>query len=172
MPFAFLHRPRGLTTTGAKKSTLQDQPLASMTVTPSAVPAFFTSDECFAKSGWARLAVALSFGDKVAATDIVTISPPYLCIINPFLFCPAAKLVFFAPVSMPNDCASNEHVSSPPLAERFFFLFTVYHGCVRVVALTARLCMCVRVRVPARCVFVLPFKTWLCVLSSSCCQFG
>lgn len=112
---------------------------------------------------------SLSFGDKVAATDIVTISPPYLCIINPFLFCPTAKLAFFAHVSMPNDCACNERVFFffffSPLVEHFFFSFTVYHGCVRVVALAARLrmCVCVPECLPLCVLFVLPFEAWLCV---------
>lgn len=110
VPFAFLHRPRGLTTrTGAKKSTFQDRPSASMTATPSAVPAFFLRVFCQEWLGEVRRS-SLSFGDMVAATDIVTISPPYLCIINPFLFCPTAKLAFFAHVSMPNDCACNKRV--------------------------------------------------------------
>lgn len=96
---------------------------------------------------------SLSFGDKVAATDIVTISPPYLCIINPFLFCPTAKLTFFAHVSMPNDCACNERV--------FFFFFPPFSGTFllllhRLPWLCSRRCVsraftyvCVCARVPA-----------------------
>lgn len=76
VPFAFLHRPRGLTTrTGAKKSTFQDRPSASMTATPSAVPAFFFY-ECFAKSGWARCVVALSLLETRWLLQTLLLFPP------------------------------------------------------------------------------------------------